>query len=157
MNVVVALRLLLLALAACVAATGASAQTPDSGSDLQKQVADTERAFAKSMADRDFAAFASFISPEAIFFNGDKALRGKAQVTDAWKRFYDKPEAPFSWKPETVEVLDSGTLALSTGPVFDAAGKQFATFQSIWRREAPGVWRIVFDRGNETCDCAKAK
>ncbi|MEO8346988.1 MAG: nuclear transport factor 2 family protein [Betaproteobacteria bacterium] len=124
--------------------------------DLMQQVADTERAFAKTMADRDFVAFASFISPEAIFFTGTKALRGKQQVTDAWKPFYEKPAAPFSWKPEIVEVLDSGTLALSYGPVFDPIGKQFATFQSIWRLESPGVWRVIFDRGNDVCDCVKA-
>ena len=124
--------------------------------DLQKQVADTERAFAKTMADRDLAAFAAFLSPEAVFFTSTKALRGKAQVVDFWKRFYDKPAAPFSWKPEQVEVLDSGTLASSSGPVFDQAGKQIATFSSIWRLEAPGVWRIVFDKGNDVCDCVKA-
>jgi len=30
-----------------------------------------------------------------------------------------------------------------------------ATFSSIWRQESPGVWRIVFDKGNPECDCAK--
>lgn len=50
-------------------------------------------------------------------------------------------------------MLDSGTLALSSGPVYDPAGRNFATFTSIWRLEAPGVWRIVFDKGNENCDC----
>ena len=50
--------------------------------DLQRQVADTERAFAKTMADRDHAAFASFLSEETIFFAGAKALRGKKQVAD---------------------------------------------------------------------------
>jgi len=30
-----------------------------------------------------------------------------------------------------------------------------ATFTSIWRMEAPGVWRIVFDKGNPECDCEK--
>lgn len=29
-------------------------------------------------------------------------------------------EAPFSWEPAQVEVLDSGTLALSSGPVCPA-------------------------------------
>lgn len=72
-----------------------------------------------------------------------------------WKRFYEKPEAPFSWEPETVQVLDSGTLALSSGPVRDPNGKHFATFSSIWRLEAPGVWHVIFDKGNEVCDCAK--
>jgi len=123
--------------------------------ELTRQVADTERAFAKTMADRDQAAFATFLAPETVFFAGTKALRGKQAVVDAWKRFYEGPAAPFSWKPETVEVLDSGTLALSSGPVFDPSGKHVATFTSIWRMEAPGVWRIVFDKGNDVCDCPK--
>ena len=29
-----------------------------------------------------------------------------------------------------------------------------ATFTSVWRLEAPGTWRIVFDKGNDVCDCA---
>ncbi len=124
--------------------------------DLQRQVADTERAFAKTMADRDFAAFVTFLSAEAVFFTGPQPLRGRQQVADVWKRFYEKPDAPFSWKPEQVEVLESGTLASSSGPVFDPKGKQFATFSSIWRLEAPGVWRIIFDKGNEVCDCQNA-
>ena len=40
--------------------------------------------------------------------------------------------------------------------VRNAAGKLIATFTSVWRQESPGVWRIVFDKGNEVCDCAKA-
>ena len=52
-------------------------------------------------------------------------------------------------------MLDSGNLALSSGPVRDPNGKLFATFTSIWRQEAPGTWRIIFDKGNEVCDCPK--
>lgn len=116
--------------------------------DLKQQVIETERAFARTMADRDFAAFSSFISAEAVFFSSEKPLRGKEEVVGWWKRFFEKPEAPFSWEPESVEVLDSGTLALSTGPVHDAKGKFTGTFTSVWRLEAPGKWRIVFDKGN---------
>jgi ketosteroid isomerase-like protein len=123
--------------------------------DLERQVADTERAFAKTMADRNHAAFISFLSDEAVFFDGQKPIRGKQQIADAWKAFYAKPEAPFSWAPEKVEVLDSGTLALSTGPVRDPSGKQVAVFTSIWRLEPSGQWRIVFDKGCGVCEkCA---
>jgi ketosteroid isomerase-like protein len=123
--------------------------------ELQRQVADTERAFAKTMADRDHAAFTAFLSNEAVFVSGPLALRGKQDVAAAWKRYYEKTDAPFSWTPDQVEVLDSGTLALSTGPVYDSKGKLIARFTSIWRQEAPGVWRIIFDKGSEVCDCAK--
>lgn len=119
---------------------------------LQKQVADTERAFARTMAERDFEGFESFLADEAVFFSGETPLRGKQQVANAWKPYYDQVDAPFSWKPETVVVLESGTLALSSGPVFNPEGKQVATFNSIWRLEAPGEWRIVFDKGNAACE-----
>jgi len=125
----------------------AAAQPRPDAATLAKQLADTELAFAKTMADRDHAAFASFIADEAVFLMGGKPLRGKAAVADYWQRFYTERKAAFSWKPDHVQVLDSGTLGYSTGPVFDPDGKQFARFYSTWRREGSGAWRIVFDDG----------
>ncbi len=140
---------------ACMALLTGCAMTSQRPADLRQQVANAERAFARTMADRDLAAFTAMLSEDAVFFSGSKPLRGRQQVSDWWKRFYEKPDAPFSWEPEQIEVLDSGTLALSSGPVRDAKGKLIATFTSIWRLEAPGVWRIIFDKGNDVCDCSK--
>jgi ketosteroid isomerase-like protein len=132
-----------------------TAPAPREAYRAEREVADTERAFAQTMADRDYLAFKSFLSDDAIFFSGSTALRGKQRVADAWRRFFESNEAPFSWQSEQVQVIESGELALSTGPVRDSQGKLFATFTSIWRREAPGQWRIVFDKGAEVCGCAK--
>ena len=143
------MRTALLCLSLCAALLGACS-TPVIKSDratAEKQVGDVERAFAKTMADRDHAAFTSFLSEDTVFFSGPTPLHGKAAVANFWKRLYEQPVAPFSWKPDRVEALDSGTLALSTGPVFDPAGKCVGRFTSIWRLEAPGVWRIIFDKG----------
>ena len=118
---------------------------------LQEAVRATEQAFAQTMADRDFDAFKTFLSPEAVFFSGDRALRGAEDVANAWKPYFDGPQPPFSWRPETVEVLASGSLALSSGPVFDPAGQRVGTFNSIWRRDASGGWKIVFDKGEKAC------
>jgi ketosteroid isomerase-like protein len=135
----------------------ACASTPPvtGAAQLKQQVIETERAFAKTMADRDHAAFTAFIANDAVFFSAAGPLHGKQRIADAWKPYYEKAGAPFSWEPEQVEVLASGTLALSSGPVRDAKGKIFATFNSVWRRDAPGVWRIIFDEGSEVCDCPK--
>jgi ketosteroid isomerase-like protein len=138
--------LIVSAILTLLAACGTTTTRADRA-ELERQVAETERAFAKTMADRDHAAFTSFLSDETVFFSGDTPLRGKQSVADAWKRFYEKPAAPFSWRPQVVQVLDSGTLALSNGPVFDPSGKCIGSFLSIWRQEAPGAWRIVFDKG----------
>lgn len=120
--------------------------------DLKQQVIDTERAFAQTMANRDFKAFSLFLSTEAIFFTRGKPHRGKQEIMNAWKERFERPEAPFSWEPESVEILDSGSLALSTGPVRDSKGKIISTFTSIWRLEEPGKWRVVFDKGSPVCD-----
>lgn len=134
---------------------GAAAAAPPANAALQQQVGDAERAFAAAMRTRDFARFESFISDEAIFSGGEQPLRGKAAIAEVWKRYFVKPDAPFSWTPEHVEVLASGTLANTSGPVYDPSGKLIAHFNSIWRLEAPGQWRIVFDGGTAVCDCKK--
>ena len=121
----------------------------------QEQVRATERAFAKTLADRDLAAFGRYVSKEAVFMSGSRALRGRDAVVAAWSKFFKGEQAPFSWEPDKVEVLRSGHLALSSGPVRDASGKLIATFNSIWRLEAPGTWRIIFDNGCDVCaSCA---
>jgi len=129
----------------------AVAQTSE---DPREDVRRTESAFAKTMADRDHAAFASFLSADTVFLNRQGVRRGKASVAEAWKPFYEGKDAPFSWAPESVEVLESGGLGFSSGPVFDAAGQRIGTFNSVWRKEKDGAWRIVFDKGCPPCECA---
>lgn len=141
-------RALCFAVALAAALAGPNLHAQPVNSPLQQQVLAAERAFAKSMTDRNPDAFAGFIAAEAIFFDGPTTLRGKAQVVSGWSRFFEGKIAPFSWEPDQVEVLDSGTLALSSGLVRDAEGKVVARFNSIWRLEGPGVWRVVFDKGS---------
>jgi ketosteroid isomerase-like protein len=131
--------------AAALLATGVAAQ-----SFLEQRRAEVfaaERAFARSMAERDFAAFGRYVGEDCVFFSGSTPLRGRAAVLATWQAFFEGPAAPFSWEPDQVEVLASGDLALSTGPVKDPSGTVTARFNSIWQRQGDGVWRVVFDKG----------
>lgn len=133
-----------LGIAVGVLAPGGAAAAGDAARD---QVWAAEVAFARTMADRNAQAFAEFVAEEAVFFSGTTALHGKAKVVEGWAGFFKDKDAPFSWAPDQVEVLASGTLALSTGLVKDPSGKTVARFNSIWRLEAPNRWRVVFDKG----------
>lgn len=115
---------------------------------LEQQVKDTEIAFAATMTDRDFEAFAHFIDDEAVFFGGNGPLLGKQKVLAAWQKFFEQEAAPFSWQPKQVVVLASGKLAHSSGPVFDPQGKAVMEFNSIWRLNDKGQWKVVFDKGS---------
>jgi len=133
--------------------SGCTTKQPEPGAEaLRQQVIATEQAFAATMADRNLAGFISFLSEETVFFSGPKPLRGAKAVVEWWQKYYQGASAPFSWAPEQVEVLDSGSLALSSGPVYDREGKLTGTFTSIWRLESPGKWRIIFDKGCPVCD-----
>ncbi len=123
--------------------------------ELAQQVKETETRFAQSLADRNAPAFRALLSNETVFV-GRKVLRGPDAVMAVWQKFFEGPTPPFSWAPELVEVLPSGTLAYTQGPVRDAKGEVIASFSSIWRLEGDGVWRIVFDHGCDTCTCAAA-
>jgi len=134
-------------LSAC--ATGGPPQTA-SVVGAEEAVRSTELAFAKTMADRDFGAFVSHLSRDAVFFDDRKIQHGAAEVSAAWKPLFSDAKAPFSWAPDHVEVLASGDLALSTGPVI-VNDRVVGRFNSIWRLEAPHTWRIVFDKGEPVC------
>ena len=124
------------------------------GGPQPKRVADAERSFAGTMAKRDAVGFSAHISEEAIFMGSSdtpRVLRGRAAIVEGWKQFFDGPTAPFSWEPDIAEVLDSGTMALTSGPVSDPAGKMIGRFNSIWRLEPDGRWRVLFDRGAPVC------
>ena len=118
---------------------------------LEQEVAAVEAAFAKTMADRDFDAFASFLDEETVFWGPNVPDRGRDAVMMRWRPYYDGEAAPFSWAPETVLVLNSGTLAHSTGPVKAPDGTVVAYYHSTWRKNADGDWKIIFDKGQRYC------
>ena len=137
------------ALLACGLASATSAEPVDT---LSARVRAREAAFAKTMADRDHVAFATFVAEDAVFL-GRGVLRGRRAVAEGWKPLFEGPKAPFSWQPDRVEVTSSGTLAVSTGPVFDPDGKRTGTFNSTWRLDRDGEWRVVLDHGCPPCNC----
>ena len=136
---------------AALSAGCAAVSTRPPREELIRQATAAEMAFAKTMVDRNHAAFLGFVAEDAVFLNGGKPLRGRAAVGEHWKRFYSSVTPPFTWQPDLVEV--SGDLAQSIGPVAAPGGKVVSRFYSTWRLESDGRWRIVFDDGYDLCDC----
>ena len=142
--------ILILALGIPAAALAADEPT---AAELAAELEATELAFAATMADRDHDAFRSFLAEEAVFFGRGGEIRGRNAVAAAWKPLFEGARAPFAWRPDSATVLDSGTLGLTSGPVLAPDGTRVGTFNSVWRREPDGSWKVVFDRGCPDCDC----
>jgi ketosteroid isomerase-like protein len=115
-----------------------------------------ETAFAKAFADRDSARFVSFLAPDAKFLQKSGALTGKDQIMSKWGPWLKLEKAPFSWRPERVEVNGAGDIGLSAGPVFDDTGAHVADYYSIWEKQKDGTWKIIFDGpGTPVCPSAQ--
>lgn len=133
-------------------AAGCASRAPAmSRTELLGQVRAAEEGFAATMARRDAAAFATFIADDAVFINSGSPLRGKAAITEHWKRFFATPEAPFSWRPEIVEIGAQGSLGYTEGPVLSDKGVAFAKFYTTWQRGPTGQWLVIFDNGYRLC------
>jgi len=122
--------------------------------DIADDVRCREIGFSQSVENQDIAAFRSFIDVDARFI-GSGVLRGVDQIAESWSIFF-KPGLPaIKWRPQIIEVLENGRLALSRGPYIsvsrNAEGDKvetWGTFNSVWRLNDDGKWRVVFDAGS---------
>ena len=117
-----------------------------------------EIAFSQAAEQRDAPRFASFIDADARFV-GTNVLRGPEQIAEGWRAFFTADGPAIKWRPQIVEVLSDGKLALSRGPyrvtVTDEDGiesERWGTFNSVWRRQQDGRWKVVFDAGSPAAE-----
>jgi len=122
--------------------------------DLADEVRCAEIGFSQSIESRDMEAFRSFLDEDARFVGGS-VRRGPDDITAAWSVYAAEDGPSLKWRPQIVEVLDDGKLALSRGPYkFTAKNEDgeevdnWGTFNSIWRLQDDGNWKVVFDAGS---------
>ena len=122
--------------------------------ELEDEVRCREIGFSKSVEVRDLDKFASFIDPDARFVS-TRVDRGRVAITEAWSVFFTAEPPSIKWRPQYIEVLESGDLALSRGP-YRIVGRNeegetteaWGTFNSVWRLNAEGEWLVIFDAGS---------
>ena len=122
--------------------------------DVVSDVRCHEIGFSRAVEQGDRARFESFIDADARFVGGS-VRRGVDEVSAAWSVFFIEGGPRIKWRPQFVEVLQDGQLALSRGPFrmssVDGEGNPvevWGTFNSTWRKQADGGWKVVFDAGS---------
>jgi ketosteroid isomerase-like protein len=145
------MRLHLMAFACLAGATDAFAQAVD-------DVRCSEIGFSLAAEQRDVDRFATFIDPDARFV-GTSVRRGIEAIVGDWAAFFEPGGPSIKWRPQFVEVLEEGRLALTRGPYRvaelaenGAIVERWGTFNSVWRLGNDGKWRVVFDAGTPPGD-----
>ena len=144
-------------LIACLAtlalwSTAASASGATSSADsLRCEVWQRELGFARSVADHDPVAFASFLAANAAFGVSREPTIGREAVTREWQGIIDGSALKLEWYPIVVTLGGDGRTAYSSGPALYQDPKTGAyrhgRYGSVWQREADGEWRLIFDDG----------
>ncbi len=128
----------------------------EASADVADEVRCHEIAFSQSVENQSLDTFVSLIHHDARFVGGSVS-RGVEEIAKTWAIFFSADGPKIMWRPQIVEVIENGTLALSRGPYrvisVDADGKfseTWGTFNSIWRKQNDGSWLVVFDAGSES-------
>ncbi len=114
-----------------------------------------ELSFAASAAAHDERAFLEHLHPQAMFVEGEKGVtRGRDAILAEWKPIIAGQPVLLRWHPTSVVVADGAGTAVSRGPYViedprpnAPARYKKGLFQSVWVREADGVWRVLIDGG----------
>lgn len=128
--------------------------TTCAAADVADDVRCREIGFSQAAERQDLEAFRTYIDADARFAS-DTVLRGVDDIAAAWTVFFSDEGPTIKWRPQIIEVLADGKLALSRGPYRvlsqDAEGnpvERWGTFNSVWRLNDDGAWRVVFDAGS---------
>ena len=138
------MRCLLLTLLLGACATTASAPAPTAA-----PIVAAERAFAADAAERGWvAAFRATVAPDAIILRPDIV---SAPAVFAAAR--DDGDRSLQWWPAYAGIARSGDLGFTTGPAIVEAGAQASRhYFTIWRLQADGTWKWIFDGGVAVAD-----
>lgn len=122
---------------------------------VRQEVLCAEVGFSRSVEDRNLAGFIGYLDPEARFVTA-RVARGPEEIAQAWAGFFEPDGPQMRWRPAIVEVVADGTLAISRGPyrlttVGDDGelARAWGRFNSTWRRNERGEWRVLFDAGGD--------
>ena len=84
--------------------------------DVTSDVRCREIGFSQSVEEQDMTAFESFLDIDARFV-GASINRGPAEIVKAWSVFFSEDGPKITWRPQIVEVLEDGKLALPNDTV----------------------------------------
>ena len=129
------------------------------------QLYDLETRFAKDVAERGGAAFASWFADDGVALgNGAAPLIGKVAIVKSAN--WSPKDYQLTWTPTDAMMGPSGDMGYTWGHFEghskDANGNPVVTsgrYMTVWRREPDGSWKVVLDAGANDApaggDCCK--
>ena len=142
----------LLLLAFTVACT--QAPPPDTHAADVQSLKDTEAAWVKVIAAKDFEKFMSCYADDAsVLMPNAPAINGKDAIRAAFKPFFDDPNFAMTFQGSRFEVAKSGDLGYTQGtytmtttnPKTKKPVTEKGKYLIAYKKQADGTWKVVAD------------
>ncbi|MDX2444077.1 MAG: nuclear transport factor 2 family protein [Bacteroidales bacterium] len=142
-----------LAILACLVLHSCNHQ--DEFSNIEKwkaEIVDTEKSFAELARKEGLQkAFLAYAAEDGVLSRDNKIIQGK-EAMSTWFEGQSLENVQLEWTPDFVDVAVSGDLGYTYGKfIFSALGENGeplnseGIFHTVWKRQAHGEWRFVWD------------
>lgn len=120
----------------------------------KNEIIQTEKDFADMASSNGIAqAFLFYAAEDAVLERNDVLIKGKQSIADKLKKNNSNSmEVTLSWKPDFVDVSNSGDLGYTYGKYqyvsIDSLGNKQESegiFHTVWKRQKDGSWKYVWD------------
>ena len=123
---------------------------------VERELMEADRNFARDTASRGVDGWVEAFAEDGKMVSGGPILEGHAAIREAMGAL-SRPGYSLGWEPLFAEVSSSGDLGFTHGTyrreVQREGGEpivETGRYVTIWRRDPPGVWKVVLDIGNPT-------
>lgn len=96
-------------------------------------------------------AFETYAAPDGVINRRREIIKGKKAIGQ-WYLENPRPDQTLTWKPDFVDVSNSGDLGYTYGTAvfttIDSTGakkERIGKFHTVWKRQPNGDWRFVWD------------
>ena len=143
-------------LAAALLAACAPKPTPPNSADVRASLIAADQAFASATAARGLEGWMAAFDSTGIQMEPDVPFTpGLAPIRAAMAPAFADTTWRLTWEPTMAFASESGDLGYTLGTwqsrrYNDAGAGQITTgkYVTIWRKQADGSWKVVFDGGN---------
>ena len=124
--------------------------------DTEKTLMAADEQFCRDFAARGVDGWMSWFAEEPVVFPPDgPVIRTKAEAYAFYRKMFATPGMQLTWKPLGGMISSSRDLGFTWGSWesrgTDAQGKavrRTGKYQTTWKKQADGSWKIVADIGN---------
>jgi ketosteroid isomerase-like protein len=115
-----------------------------------------DRAFAADVAARGVDGWVAAFAEDGVLFQGAGVVRGPAAIRAAMAPMLSNPDARLVWEPVTSALAPAGDVGFTLGRFRalrrDKGGpfeeRARGTYVSVWKRQADGGWKVIWDGGH---------